>query len=66
MFVLLQITDAKGLFLRLEEKGLLENHFFLSQLLHTIRRADLLSLLETDSVQIEETDACPILSNYRL
>eukprot|EP00064_Thunnus_orientalis_P015440 superscaffoldBa00002860_g15492 len=58
------IKDAKGLFLRLEEKGLLENNVFLSQLLNTIRRADLLGLLETDSRRTEETDANPILSDY--
>lgn len=66
MFILIQTGDAKALFMRLEEKGLLENHLFLSQLLHTIRRADLLSLLETDSKRPEETDANPILSDYRL
>lgn len=60
------IKDAKGLFLRLEEKGLLENNVFLSQLLNTIRRADLLGLLETDSRRTEETDANPILSDYRV
>lgn len=65
MVVLIQIKDAKALFLRLEEKGLLEDSVFLSQLLHIIRRADLLSLLETDSRRPEETDANPILSNYR-
>ncbi|XP_070700893.1 caspase-8 [Pempheris klunzingeri] len=60
------IGDAKGLFLKLEEKGLLDNNVFLFQLLHTIRRADLLSLLETDSRRPEETDANPILSNFRV
>uniref|UniRef100_A0A4W6C4F8 Caspase-8 n=1 Tax=Lates calcarifer TaxID=8187 RepID=A0A4W6C4F8_LATCA len=60
------IGDAKQLFLRLEEKGLLDNPVFLSQLLHTIRRADLLNLLETDSRQPEETDASPVLSTYRV
>lgn len=63
--VLKQITDAKKLFVRLEEMALLDNHFFLRQLLETIRRADLLSLLETDSMQPEETDAYPMLSQYR-
>ncbi|XP_070830541.1 caspase-8 isoform X2 [Chaetodon trifascialis] len=58
------VKDAKGLFVRLEERGLLENCAFLSQLLHTIRREDLLSLLETDSRRLEETDANPILSDY--
>lgn len=60
------ITDAKKLFVRLEEMALLDNHFFLRQLLETIRRADLLSLLETDSMQPEETDAYPMLSQYRV
>ncbi|KAF1383408.1 hypothetical protein PFLUV_G00131590 [Perca fluviatilis] len=60
------IVDAKGLFLRLEEKGQLENDFFLSQLLQTIGRADLLNLLETDSRRPEETDANPVLSDYRV
>lgn len=60
------IRDGKDLFLRLEEKGLLENSFFLSQLLHTIHRADLLNLLETDSRGPEETDASPNLSPYRV
>ncbi|XP_076601082.1 caspase-8 [Chaetodon auriga] len=60
------VKDAKGLFIRLEERGLLENCAFLSQLLHTIRREDLLSLLETDSRRLEETDANPILSHYRV
>ncbi|CAJ1071627.1 caspase-8 [Xyrichtys novacula] len=60
------VRDAKDLFLRLDEKGLLENSVFLSQLLHTIGRADLLSLLETDSRRAEETDASPLLSDYRV
>lgn len=60
------ITDAKRLFLRLEERGLLENEHFLSQLLRTIRREDLLTLLENDNRQQEETDANPILSQYRV
>ncbi|XP_069020625.1 caspase-8 [Embiotoca jacksoni] len=60
------IKDAKDLFLRLEEKGLLENDAFLSQLLNTICRPDLLKLLETDSRQREETDAYPVLSYYRV
>ncbi|XP_026170395.1 caspase-8 [Mastacembelus armatus] len=60
------VVDAKMLFLRLEEKSLLDNSFFLSQLLHTIHRADLLSLLETDSRRPEESDASPTLSAYRV
>lgn len=60
------VRDAKDLFLRLEEKGLLDNGNFLSQLLGTIRRADLLSLLETDSGIPVENDASPALSAYRV
>uniref|UniRef100_A0A3Q4HIC6 Caspase-8-like n=1 Tax=Neolamprologus brichardi TaxID=32507 RepID=A0A3Q4HIC6_NEOBR len=59
------IKDAKDLFLRLEEKGLLRNDAFLRQLLDTIHRADLLRVLETDSRPPEETDASPVLSDYR-
>uniref|UniRef100_A0A669CFM5 Caspase-8 n=1 Tax=Oreochromis niloticus TaxID=8128 RepID=A0A669CFM5_ORENI len=59
------IKDAKDLFLRLEEKGLLQNDAFLRQLLYTIHRADLLRVLETDSRPPEETDASPVLSDYR-
>lgn len=64
MVVLIQIEDAKGLFIRLEEKRLLENHLFLSDLLKTIRRADLVSLL-SDGGPTEESDANPILPYYR-
>ncbi|XP_030015541.1 caspase-8-like isoform X2 [Sphaeramia orbicularis] len=60
------VSDAKKLFLRLEEKGLLDDDFFLAQLLQTINRADLLSVLETDSRPPEETDANPMLSDYRV
>ncbi|XP_054624709.1 caspase-8 [Dunckerocampus dactyliophorus] len=60
------IEDAKELFYRLEERGLLENCEFLAQLLDTINRADLLSLLGTNRQCMEETDAKPILSNYRV
>uniref|UniRef100_A0A3Q2VFF8 Caspase-8 n=1 Tax=Haplochromis burtoni TaxID=8153 RepID=A0A3Q2VFF8_HAPBU len=58
-------NDAKDLFMRLEEKGLLQNDAFLRQLLYTIHRADLLRVLETDSRPPEETDASPVLSDYR-
>lgn len=64
-FFSLQIKDAKDLFLRLQEKGLLQNDAFLRQLLYTIHRADLLRVLETDSRPPEETDASPVLSDYR-
>uniref|UniRef100_A0A673WPM3 Caspase-8 n=1 Tax=Salmo trutta TaxID=8032 RepID=A0A673WPM3_SALTR len=61
------VEDGRGLFLRLQEKGLLEDHYFLSQLLSVIGRLDLLRLLETDSRQPAhtQTDACPALSQYR-
>lgn len=60
------VVDAKDLFLRLEEAGVLDNSHFLTQLLQTICRADLLSLLETDSRRSEETDANVFLSDYRV
>ncbi|CAB1317297.1 unnamed protein product, partial [Coregonus sp. 'balchen'] len=64
------VQDGRDLFLRLQEKSLLEDHYFLSQLLNVIGRLDLLRLLETDSRQPEQTahtqtDACPALSQYR-
>ncbi|XP_036821779.1 caspase-8 isoform X1 [Oncorhynchus mykiss] len=64
------VEDGRGLFLRLQEKSLLEDHYFLSQLLSVIGRLDLHRLLETDSRQPEQTahtqtDACPALSQYR-
>ncbi|KAM3866079.1 caspase-8 [Diretmus argenteus] len=64
------VMDGTELFYRLEEKGLLENPFFLSQLLNTIDRADLVGRLETDSRRPEnfgpQTDATPVLSAYRV
>lgn len=65
LFLFSQITDARTLFTKLEEKCLLENSSFLFQLLQTICRADLLNLLQADSRQQEETDARPLLSEYR-
>lgn len=65
LLVLIQVRDAKDLFLKLEEKDLLSNYSFLSQLLETIRRPDLLNLLETDSRPPQETGANPTLSAYR-
>lgn len=58
------IKDARELFLRLEEKGVL-NDVFLKELLHTIHRADLLRVLETDSRPSNETVVTPVLSDYR-
>ncbi|XP_029380439.1 caspase-8 [Echeneis naucrates] len=60
------IKDAKALFLKLEENGLMEDGAFLSQLLNTINRVDLLNRLETDSRGVQETDARPVLSTYRV
>lgn len=60
------VVDGKGLFLRLEEKGLLDNDAFLTQLLQTIGRNDLVNLLRTSSRQSTETDANPLLSDYRV
>ncbi|XP_077391732.1 caspase-8 isoform X2 [Festucalex cinctus] len=61
------VEDAKVLFNRLEEKDHL-NTEFLYNLLRTIQRHDLLSLLKTNRQGVEETDANPIatLSNYRV
>lgn len=60
------VVYAKDLFLRLEEKGLLENDAFLSQLLQTIGRNDLVNFLRTRNRQCTETDANPLLSDYRV
>jgi len=59
----MQVTDGRDLFYLLDQKDLLRNRSFLSQLLDTIRRADLLSLLEVDSGP--QSDSSPILSEYR-
>ncbi|MCJ8729934.1 hypothetical protein PDJAM_G00111740 [Pangasius djambal] len=42
------VKDAKDLFLRLSEQALLEDEFFLSDLLYTIGRYDLLPVLDTN------------------
>lgn len=61
------VVDGKGLFVRLEEKGLLDSDAFLFQLLQTIRRNDLVTLLrESCSRQCTEADANPLLSDYRI
>ncbi|XP_034039541.1 caspase-8 [Thalassophryne amazonica] len=59
------VKTGKDLFLRLEEQGL-NTHNFISELLRVIRRADLYSILETDSRTPEETHVHPTLSNYRM
>lgn len=58
------VVDGKGLFLRLEERGLLDSDAFLCQLLQTIGRNDLVRLLRVSSSQFTETDASPPLSDY--
>lgn len=63
MVVLIQIQDSKELFMRLEERRLLENHLFLSELLKIIGRVDLVSFLSKG--RPEESDANPTLSRYR-
>lgn len=62
------VVDGRGLFVRLEEKDLLENDAFLSQLLETIGRNDLVELLRSNCSQFSrtETDANPLLSEYRV
>ncbi|XP_072297166.1 caspase-8 [Eucyclogobius newberryi] len=59
------VTDATRLFDRLEEKGLLDNDAYLSQLLQTIGRNDLVDILRTNQSQFTEADANPMLSDYR-
>lgn len=65
LFLFSQIRNARELFSKLEEKCLMGNSSFLSQLLQTIHREDLVRLLKADSRQLEETDARPLLSEYR-
>ncbi|KAL0966355.1 hypothetical protein UPYG_G00294270 [Umbra pygmaea] len=63
-----KVKDGLDLFMRLQGKGLLDDPHFLSQLLDVIGRRDLLHFLERNSRQLEgntQTDACPILSQYR-
>uniref|UniRef100_A0A3Q4H6M1 Caspase-8 n=1 Tax=Neolamprologus brichardi TaxID=32507 RepID=A0A3Q4H6M1_NEOBR len=61
-----EIRQAKELFSRLSEKGLLENNTFLKELLRTIHREDLIIRLEAGSGNLEETDARRVLSNFRI
>lgn len=60
-----QITNIKDLFSSLKEKGLLQNNCFLSQLLSTIDRVDLVRSLGIDSKRSKDTDGSPVLSQYR-
>ncbi|KAJ8011735.1 hypothetical protein DPEC_G00061340 [Dallia pectoralis] len=66
-----KVEIGYNLFQKLQEKGLLEDNHFLSQLLKVIGRQDLVLLLETCTRQAEppgntQTDACPILSQFRV
>nr|XP_004576360.1 caspase-8 isoform X2 [Maylandia zebra] len=61
-----EIRQAKELFSRLSEKGLLENNTFLKELLRTIHREDLIIRLKAGSGNLEETDARGVLSNFRI
>ncbi|XP_039870051.1 uncharacterized protein LOC120722918 [Simochromis diagramma] len=61
-----EIRQAKEMFSRLSEKGLLENNTFLKELLRTIHREDLIIRLEAGSGNLEETDARHVLSNFRI
>ncbi|XP_061791272.1 caspase-8 isoform X2 [Nerophis lumbriciformis] len=61
-----EVDDAKDLFNRLEERGLLEDCAFLDELLCTVGREDLRRLLLTNRQCAAETDATPMLSNYRV
>nr|XP_061795052.1 caspase-8-like [Nerophis lumbriciformis] len=60
------VTDAKILLRKLEERNLMKNTQFLDQLLRTIHRNDLLQHLGTNIQHAVETDANPLLSNYRV
>ncbi|XP_061747060.1 caspase-8 isoform X2 [Nerophis ophidion] len=61
-----EVDDAKDLFNRLEERGLLEDCAFLAELLSTVGREDLRRLLLTNSQCAAETDATPMLCDYRV
>ncbi|XP_063318992.1 caspase-8-like [Pelmatolapia mariae] len=60
------ITNIKDLFSRLKEKGALQNNHFLSQLLSTIDRVDLVRSLGIDGKRSKDTDESPVLSQYRV
>ncbi|KAK0134537.1 Caspase-8 [Merluccius polli] len=57
------VRDGKDLFTQLDQKDLLSNSSFLSELLLTIKRPKLLGLLEPVGPQ---TDSIPMLSDYRV
>ncbi|KAL7826175.1 hypothetical protein SRHO_G00339130 [Serrasalmus rhombeus] len=65
------VKDAKDLFLRLSEQALLDENFFLAELLHTIGRFDLLRHLGTNKREVDirlqkRTDSNSGVSPYRI
>ncbi|XP_053739069.1 caspase-8-like isoform X2 [Synchiropus splendidus] len=60
-----KVQDAKGLFTELSDRGLLDHSGFLAELLETINRNGLLNDLRTHHGWSYDTDATPILSDYR-
>ncbi|KAL6456024.1 hypothetical protein MHYP_G00358750 [Metynnis hypsauchen] len=65
------VKDAKDLFLRLDEQALLDEKFFLAELLHTIGRFDLLRLLGTNKTEVDirlqkRADSNSGVSPYRI
>lgn len=48
------VKDAKDLFLRFTEQDLLIEELFLPDLLYTIKRYDLLSILDTDKTHVSK------------
>ncbi|KAM8838559.1 caspase-8-like isoform 2-T2 [Synchiropus picturatus] len=61
-----KVQDAKGLFTELSDRGLLNHSGFLAELLETINRNALLNQLRTHHGWSYDTDATPIVSDYRL
>ncbi|XP_046700632.1 caspase-8 [Silurus meridionalis] len=61
------VKDAKDLFVRFSEQDLLKNDLFLPDLLCTIGRFDLLSILDTDKENVKTSlqNRCSGVSEYR-
>ncbi|XP_024129567.1 caspase-8 [Oryzias melastigma] len=59
------ISSAKDLFIKLQDASLLESAYLI-QLFKTIHREDLVNRLQRNSRQLEEADAIPALSSYRV
>ncbi|KAI5613565.1 caspase-8 [Silurus asotus] len=61
------VKDAKDLFLRFSEQDLLKNDLFLPDLLCTIGRFDLLSILDTNKENVKTSlqNRCSGVSDYR-